>query len=1105
MVTAEYDPWDDVELDPQTTVNIHKDKVNNNEAGDPWDALDFDEGFWSNAFRTMVQIPLGIAEGTTYGIGAGLMQMLALGESDLGVEEWHKLRELAEQEGIPFDEEAYENARSEMLGMIPTVSNLAEKTEELTGLPLTPKNRLQKGLRFTSTAGKLIPGKGTAATGEQFTRNVPTRTALGGAVEATREGMIEQGLPEQIADAAAFGWLGPVGVSQATKNINLPTISKKTKPSSIPERRFENVTSPQEVPKKKIEKINQKLKDDFEKVSDKIIAESPIGETAENLRSDPAFKQQSRELLEEAQNIADGITKPVKSTEVKKSLIDTASKTRKGFSANEYDKSYIKFIKESLEEIPEGNITAGQLVEQYRKNNQALGEYFEPGSSKALNRAKRDALLDQNRSIALVMEKSFPESELSQVFKEGNARWTKIMDVEAVDKFVEDVFKNGINFRKMNDFFDKQNYGFIFKRALGEKGYQEFTQLIKDMLTSETPYKMLKVAKDKGWIDLYKIAGSYILHPKLGFAKLGWDAIKTGYRSLINTMLDKPKISFKFGEAVKDLKAGKFQQAENAFNKLNEEIKVVKPDEIIAEKTNVKSSKKSFQDEAIQKFKDYGFDKKVKDFAKVYNVKSLRELGAVLESNEPILVRKLEKELGKSFDEILEAISEKKPFDFEVKGEDVTPKPKVEPKQLEAPKKQLEDKSFKSDLSKEESAQKFNQRKKEKRQTSEPILLPYNPKKKGIEKVAVENILNGKPLNTKQKDTLRGKQVSLYTTRGKGQQYHGSRSPIKELNPEIYDVSGEQNIYGAGFYTTDALDIAEGYSKAKKAKTPTIYQVKEKIPQKLYDMEKSFDEIINELKNKKGIIEDALNENPKNLRELYNNISEYSVLDNLPAYEVQEIFGEIENILRNKGYEGLRHTGGLLTKNPAHEVKIYWNPENLEIEQISVPRKAKQTAKTAKKPIEELSKEKRLKPRTQTISVQTEGKPETKVTSTKKLPKKTKAPEKLTESKIDQLERQDISQKGLKSQKEFILDKLQDVLDNPSKYSGVDKIPLDVPGDGNFKIHNNEKAIKQFYKDVKNKWPDKPLRKSTKKQKEDKYLMESLEKEYNEKKGNYWK
>jgi len=170
------------------------------------------------------------------------------------------------------------------------------------------------------------------------------------------------------------------------------------------ERQFENIKKPTEVSEKKIGQINQKLEKDFKEISDKIIKESPVGETFENLKNDLTFKQQSRELLDQSQEIANQLVKTVSKNIMKKELTDIAARKVKGFSLSEYDKSYLKFMKENSKDIIPKNITPGELVEQYRKNNASLSEYFEPGSSKALNRANEMPFLDYNRAIANVME-----------------------------------------------------------------------------------------------------------------------------------------------------------------------------------------------------------------------------------------------------------------------------------------------------------------------------------------------------------------------------------------------------------------------------------------------------------------------------------------------------------------------------------------------------------------------------------------------------------------------------------------------------------------------------------------------------------------------------
>lgn len=524
--------------------------------GDPiketHDQKEKDESSLRSYTRGLLQIPQGIAEGSSYGILTGLWSLIASGEIN-DPEEIEHIRKISEREGIPFDEEKYTQAGKSALKTIPTVSNIANAIEDEYDIHLEPKTGVDKFLRLGSTAGKFQGGtalqKGTAAV------TAPTVAA----------GLEVAGVPEPFAELVGLG--AGAGVGSKVPPIE---VGKQTKPSGLPERRYENLKEPREISQKKLEQINNTIEKDFKQISERIIEESPIGETFENLKNDPTYKQQSRELLNQAQVIADESAGTISSKILKKEMADLSAKNVKGFALGEYDKSYMKFMKENMKDIKSKNITKGELVEQYRKNNAALGEYFEPGSSKAMNRAKRDALLDSNRAIANIMESQEPE--LAKVFKEGNQRWSKIKDAETVDSFINDLFEGKINHKNIHEFFDKSGYDFAFKRALGEKGFKDFEGLLKDMLTTEQPYKMLKVAKEKGYGELAKTAATYIISPKIGYLKAGADSLKYAYRGLINSMLDKPRIGIDFKKAIESLKKGDFKTAEKEFAVLGKEI-----------------------------------------------------------------------------------------------------------------------------------------------------------------------------------------------------------------------------------------------------------------------------------------------------------------------------------------------------------------------------------------------------------------------------------------------------------------------------------------------------------------------------------------------------
>lgn len=170
---------------------------------------------------------------------------------------------------------------------------------------------------------------------------------------------------------------------------------------------------------------------------------------------------------------------------------------------------------------------------------------------------------------------------------------------------------------------------------------------------------------------------------------------------------------------------------------------------------------------------------------------------------------------------------------------------------------------------------------------------------------------------------------TLVDTRGMGQMFHGTSSEIKGLS-DYY--GSDLNYYGSGFYTTDAVDIARGYTRKGRGDTPTIYQVSEKAPQKLYDMEAPISQDLRKslegIGGSDGLVAQALDEEPKNLRELYDTMREISRSEMMTASEVQENFDSIAYHLEQQGYTGLQHVGGLRTNKKPHLVRIYWKPSD---------------------------------------------------------------------------------------------------------------------------------------------------------------------------------
>lgn len=542
-----------------------------------------EEGFLKNAFRTVSQIPQGIAETTATGLITGAWHLLGQGEV-LDPEEIDHIKKISEREGIPFDEEAYYDAAEKAAGSIPTVSNIAETIEDKTGIPLTPKTRIQKGLRFATAATRLSP-KGSTFRG--LNTGLP-KPVLGAGVTAAKELAQEAGVPEPLAEIASFGILKTLPKGSAEIKIG-----EDRGPSGLTKRRFEKLEEPVKVSESKITGINEKVENEFRQLSEEIIKKSPIGETYSALKDQPEFKHDIKESFKKVEELAGEITEKLPTSDLKSDLHKKFNREKNtGLLASEYEKNYKKFLNQMIKETPNQEATALDFVKQYRKNNKSYGELKEPGQSKAFNRAKIDALRDYNIAIADTFEKKFPNSEFADLFKSTNEQWTKIMDAEVIDDFLTDLFDGNINFKVGEKLLEKEGMQQPFRRALGEEGYKEFEQLNKDLLSKEQAHNMMKTAKSKGYSELAQTGLAYVINPNLGYAKMGLDISKLTYKKIWEALLDKPQLAVKWEKGLQSFKKGDFASAEKQFDIVSKEVENISQTEMKRQETLKKFNEK---------------------------------------------------------------------------------------------------------------------------------------------------------------------------------------------------------------------------------------------------------------------------------------------------------------------------------------------------------------------------------------------------------------------------------------------------------------------------------------------------------------------------------
>lgn len=515
-----------------------------------------EDSWLKSGIRSALQIPLGAAQKFTYPLN--LLQLFGQGEALAGLEELsdERIEELkalfpsAPWENFKgIDREKYLEGVQAASNAFPTQQNLERLIEDKTGIPLTPKNKLQNLARLGGTAGAFKQG------------NIGQKAIAGAIAPATAAGLESVGVPEPLAELAGLG------VSSA--NIPTPSISRVTKPSGLTTRRFEGITKPTKVSEGRFNKINEKVESDFKKISDDLFEGS--NPTYSAMKKDPTFKRNVEGLFEKVTENAESIEGTINPLPLRNGLRDRVTKNNKGgLTPDEYEKAYRKEMKVVLKDLPRDEMSAAELVQQYRKNNKSLSGYFEAGKSNNANRAKRDVLLDYNREIAEVIQKKYPDTEFSKLFEQTNKQWSQIKDVESIDKFMEDLFTGKVNYNKGRAFFDKEKVSKPFERLLGEENFNKFETLMDDLMSTEKAMSLVKSAQSQGYKDIGKMAVGYLIHPSLAKGKFIVDVSKTAWKSL----LDKPKLMVTWKKGIDNMKNGNFSEAEKAFIALDKELDV---------------------------------------------------------------------------------------------------------------------------------------------------------------------------------------------------------------------------------------------------------------------------------------------------------------------------------------------------------------------------------------------------------------------------------------------------------------------------------------------------------------------------------------------------
>lgn len=477
------------------------------------------------------------------------------------------IRAQTKQRTLPGQQALYEaefNAPPELLpflqdeDILPRYSRLpsgeeAEQLLKMVGAPTegeTPAGRIAGrgaefvggALPFGGSSAKLLAGLGAAGLGGQ--------------------GIREAGGPEALATGVEL-IPAVTSLAQLGKGL-LPKKTPVTKPSGLPERKFESLKKPTKVSPDTHRKTIEAIDKDFRTLTDQLLKKSNKTYTA--LQEDPDFKAKIGELFGKVEKSADEFTQPVFAKKMADSLAkDIENVGKKGITMSDAEKLERRLLRRYQRNSTK-DVTAKQLLEQYRKNNEELSKIFPYGDKAFENIGRRNALESYNRAIGSAIDDNFKGSEFAELFKFTNKRWSDIKKIETVDKYVDALLKGDkINFRQAERMLTDPKKGERLRNALGKEAYEDFRQLNKDLLSQENAFKLLK-SKGVNLEELPKAAAAYILKPALAKAKFGKDFVTSIYRSTLSN----PKKVRQWRTAMQDLSKGKVKNALATLNSLAE-------------------------------------------------------------------------------------------------------------------------------------------------------------------------------------------------------------------------------------------------------------------------------------------------------------------------------------------------------------------------------------------------------------------------------------------------------------------------------------------------------------------------------------------------------
>jgi hypothetical protein len=300
----------------------------------------------------------------------------------------------------------------------------------------------------------------------------------------------------------------------------VPAISRTTEPltkqSGMPIRGYEGITKETKVTPDQLEKVQTVVRKDFEDAVESAVTKNNA--LARESRANPNLEAELETQLKEVDKLVNDLPMPldtVKGGDIRNALAGKMSQKKKpGVTQSEAEREYTSQMNRWIKEAEKGEVTDKALYDQFRKNNQELKSYYEPGKSRSINEGKKDALLDYNRALTDLLKARNPESPFIKLFESTNARFSGLRNLEKVEGALGSLFKDGkFNYKGSKKLRHDSHFQDALKKTLGENGAKEVLTILDDMIPTEQAMKLLKKAEALGVKDIMKLATKWYIYP----------------------------------------------------------------------------------------------------------------------------------------------------------------------------------------------------------------------------------------------------------------------------------------------------------------------------------------------------------------------------------------------------------------------------------------------------------------------------------------------------------------------------------------------------------------------------------------------------------------